>query len=340
MAESRSANNSDTVAVTGADGFLGGHVCRALLRRGYAVRAVIYRCSDRQLPEDVRTRVESRTADVRDLGSLHAALRGSESVVHCAAAVTIDDDPGGLAAAVNVTGTRNVVAACTAVGARRLVHVSSIHAFGPLRGSMLDGASALNLRSKIPYVATKAEAHLIVLDAVREGRIDASLICPSGLIGPGDSEPSFVGSMLLAIAHREIPRLLDLGLWWSDVRDVAAAIAAAVGASAGGGHVHLAAGTYAQTTELARLCSRVLGRDLTRRKVPLALAVAGLPFIGLYAAIRRRPPLYTRNSLLLLQDCPISVDESSAKRELGYESRPLDDSVRDALAWFQERGML
>ena len=330
---------SITVAVTGAAGFLGSHICRALLRSGYAVCAVTREGSQRKLPADLSKRVELRPADVRNTESLNRALRDAQVVVHNAAIVTIDADPQGLAAAVNLVGTRNAVEACISNGVRRLVHIGSIHAFGPLRGTVLNIDSKLDRHSKIPYTATKAEAHLSVLEAARSGRIDASIVCPSGLIGPGDTEPTLVGGMLLAIAQKRLTALIDGGFWWSDVRDVAAAVAKAVGVSEGGGAVYFTVGQYAKTAELARLCSQVLGRSAMRPVMPHFLALAGLPLIKMYAALRNQPPLYSRNALELLRDCPVSVDESAAKKQLGYQARPLEASIRDALAWFKEREM-
>jgi len=123
------------------------------------------------------------------------------------------------------------------------------------------------------------------------------------------------------------------------VRDVAAAIANAVTGGAAGG-VHFATGRYASMRELADLCSDALQRDVWRPVLPRALAVAALPFIQAYAALGRRPPLYSRNSLDLLHDCPAAVDDASAKQQLAYAPRPVADTVGDALAWFQSKGML
>ena len=332
-------NEDITVAVTGAAGFLGSHICRALLRCGYAVRAVTREGSSRKLPDDLSTRVELRPADVRNVASLNAAFRDADAVVHSAAIVKIDADPEGLTRAVNLTGTQNVIKTCIDNGVRRLVHIGSMHGFSSLRGRTLNADSKLGRHSKIPYTATKAEAHISVLKAAKSGQINASIICPSGLIGPGDAAPTIVGSMLLAIAQKRLPCLIDEGYWWSDVRDVAAAIANAVGMSAGNGAVYFTAGQYAKSIELARLCSRVLGHRVTRPVMPYFLALAGLPFVPLYAAIRNRPLLYSRNSLILVRDYPVSVDESTARRYLGYESRPLEESIRDALNWFKDRGV-
>ncbi len=331
-------NTGDTVAVTGAAGFLGSHICRALLHCGYVVCAVTHEGSNRKLPADLSTQVELQPADIRNPESLNQAFQHARAVVHSADIMIVDADPKGLADEVNLTGTRNVIQACIRSGVHRLVHISSIHAFSPLRGTILSVSSKLGQNSQIPYTATKAEAHVSVLDAARSGWLNASIVCPSNLIGPGDREPTRVGSTLLAIAHRQLPWLVNEGCWWSDVRDVANAIANAVGANEYGGEVHFTAGRYAKIRGLARLCSQVLGSSAMRPVIPYFLARAGLRLVK-YTAKPNQPALYSRHSLKLLRDCPISVDESSAKSQLSYEPRPLKESVRDALEWFAEQGM-
>ena len=331
-------DTDSTVAVTGAADFLGSHICRALLHCGYAVRAVTREGSNRKLPDDLSEQVELQSADVRDPESLNQAFQNVHAVVHSADIMTVGADPKGLADEVNLIGTRNVIQACIGTGVRRLVHISSIHAFSPLRGTILSVSSKLGQNSKIPYVATKAEAHMSVLDAARGGLLNASIVCPSNLIGPGDSEPTRVGYMLLSMAQKRLPWFINGGFWWSDVRDVANVIANAVGANEYGGEVHFTAGRYAKIRGLASLCSQVLGHSVMRPVIPYFLARAGLPLIK-YDAKRNQLSLYSRHSLKLLRDCPISVDESSARNLLGYEPRPLKESVSDALDWFADQGM-
>ena len=331
-------DTDSTVAVTGAADFLGSHICRALLHCGYAVRAVTREGSNRKLPDDLSEQVELQSADVRNPESLNQAFQHAHAVVHSADIMTVDADPKGLADEVNLIGTRNVIQACIGTGVRRLVHISSIHAFSPLRGTILSVSSKLGQNSKIPYVATKAEAHMSVLDAARGGLLNASIVCPSNLIGPGDSEPTRVGYMLLSMAQKRLPWFINGGFWWSDVRDVANVIANAVGANEYGGEVHFTAGRYAKIRGLASLCSQVLGHSVMRPVIPYFLARAGLPLIK-YDAKRNQLSLYSRHSLKLLRECPISVDESSARNLLGYEPRPLKESVSDALDWFADQGM-
>ena len=331
-------DTGSTVAVTGAADFLGSHICRALLHCGYAVRAVTREGSNRKLPDDLSEQVELQSADIRDPESLNQAFQNVHAVIHNAALMTIDADPKGLADEVNLTGTRNVIQACIGNGVHRLVHISSIYAFSPLRGMTLSVSSRLGRDSAIPYVATKAEAHISVLDAANSG-FNASIVCPSVLIGPGDSEPTLAGSMLLAMVRKQLPCLVNGGFWWSDVRDAAHAIANAVGASGYGGEVYFIAGQCAQTSRLVHLCSQVLGRSVKRPVIPYFLARAALPLIRSRAARRNLSSLYSRNLLKLLRDCPASVDESLAKSQLGYKSRPLEESIRDALNWFTKQGM-
>lgn len=325
--------------MTGAADFLGSHICRALLHCGYAVRAVTREGSNGKLPADLSEQVELQSADVRNPESLNQAFQHAHAVVHSADIMTVDADPKGLADEVNLIGTRNVIQACIGTGVRRLVHISSIHAFSPLRGTILSVSSKLGQNSKIPYTATKAEAHVSVLDAARSGWLNATIVCPSNLIGPGDSEPTPAGSMLLAMARKQLPCLINGGFWWSDVRDVANAIANAVEASGYGGEVYFTAGQYAKTSQLARLCSQVLGRKVKRPVVPYFIARTALPLIRSRAAKRNQSSLYSRNSLKLLRDCPAAVDESLAISQLGYKSRPLEESIHDALNWFAKQGI-
>ena len=332
-------DTGSTVAVTDAASFLGSHICRALLNCGYAVRAVTSESRNHTLPADLSEQVELQSADVRNSESLNQAFQNAHAVVHNAEIVTIDADSESLADEINLTGTRNVIQACIGNGVPRLVHISSVHAFGPLHGTTLSVSSKLGQNSKIPYVASKAEAHTSVLDAARGGLLNASIVCPAGLIGPGDSEPTLVGSLLRAIAHKRLPCLVNGGFWWGDVRDVANAIANAVGARGYGGEVYFTAGQYAKTSQLARLCSQVLGRSVRRPVMPYFLARPALPLIRSRAAKRNLSSLYSRNALKLLRDCPASVDESLARELLGYEPRPLEESIRDAFDWFAEQEM-
>lgn len=328
-----------TVVVTGAGGFLGGYVCRALTKRNCRVIGMVQSGSRRGLPADLAERVVSRSGDVLDPASLETALQGADAVVHCAGLVSIETIGGQRTRAVNLDGTRNVIQAVANLGIQRLTHISSVHAYTGLRGTELNPASTLALDASLPYSAAKAAGQLLVMQAMERGQIRGSVICPGGIIGPGDDRPSVVGRMMLDLARRKLPMLVNEGYWWCDVRDVAEVAAAAV-FDAVDGAIYFTAGSYAKFGSMAGLCTEVMGRDVTRPVAPYWLAYAGLPVVRAYAAVRRMSPLYSRETLRLVRNCPARVADETARTDLGYAPRPLRDTIRDTLVWFRESGAL
>ncbi len=295
--------------------------------------------SDRRLPSDLQPTVEMRDAELLDTASLTSAFNGSDVVVHTAAIVDIDMDLHRQTNDVNVIGVNNVLEACIDTGVSKLIHVSSVHAFNPLRGINLNREAPLAFEARVPYIRTKATAHAAVLHAMTDGRIGGSIICPAGLIGPKDDRPSILGRMLIDFANEQVPMLIRAGFWWTDVRDVAAAIANAISVETNG-NVYFPGGRYANLNQLTQYCSNALGKDVSRPTVPYLAAVAGLPFIRAYAAFRNVSPLYTRESLNLIRDCPSDIDLSGAIEDLDYNPRPVEEAVDAAITWFSNSGML
>ena len=329
------------VAVTGAAGFVGSHVCRALVESGHGVRAVTRLNGVSRMPDALADKVEIRPGDVRDPASLSAVLAGVDAVVHTAAVISVDDGRSARSVvSINVEGARSVAQACADGGISKLVHVSSIHAYGGLKGETLDAAHPLHESAAHSYAYSKAQGQRTVLEIAGQTSLNVSVLCPSGVMGPGDSRPSNVGGMLLAIAQRRLPMLIKAGYWWCDVRDVADSAVAALHVDDQGGHVYLTPGFYASFSDLARMCSAVVGRDVGRPVMPMALAVTGLPFIRLYARIRRQAPLYSREALDFVADCPVAVDSGPAEQRLGYAPLALGETVRDTLGWFRQTGTL
>lgn len=257
-------------------------------------------------------------------------------VVHCAGLVTIDNDDRSQTMAVNANGTGNVLHTCLNLGIGRLVHASSVHAYARMRGNVLKDDTPLALGASVAYPSSKAAGHLAVLQAMTEARIGSCIICPGGIIGPGDDRPSVVGRMVLDFALGKIPMTIKEGFWWSDVAD-AAALAVSRGED---GKVYFTPGRYATLSQLARLISGFLGCDVPRQAVPYWVALVGLPAVRAYAAARRLSPLHTRASLSLARNCPASVDDADARKQLGYTARPLEESIRDTLTWFRRNGDL
>ena len=320
--------------VTGASGHLGANLVRALIDRKWKVRALIHH-ETRSL-EGID--IERVTGDVLDEGSLKQAFAGTDIVFHLAGRISIVSWDRKEVEAVNITGVRNVVAACEATGVERLVHVSSFHAHRqePL-DEPLDESRSLHEGRYPPYDYSKAEGERIVRTAVKKG-LNAVIINPGGMLGPNDFKPSYFGSTLLSIAKGKLPALVDAGLCWVDIRDVAKGMIKAC-EKAEPGAKYLLSGRWVTLKYIAQQVAGITGVSPPRIVLPMWAAKAGALPAMLFDRIRGRRPLFTPISLKELESNPdISYDKAS--RELGYEPRPIEQALADTIAWFQSYGFL
>jgi dihydroflavonol-4-reductase len=324
-----------TVAVTGASGHVGGNLVRALLARGRGVRVLARR--DRRAIAGLD--VEIVEGDLFDEAALARLVDGAGTVFHLAARISIVGAEGGLVERTNVLGTRNIAAACLAAGVGRLVHASSIHAFctSP-NGEVVDETRALALdRRQMDYDRSKALGTLEVLAAVERG-LDAVIVHPSGIVGPCDFKVSRMGEVLLDLYHRRLPALIDGGYNWVDVRDVVAGLLAAE-EKGRCGERYLLTGRWAHIAELAALVTMFTGRPTPRFATPLWLALPASYGSLLWGRLSRTTPKFTPKAVRSVA-MHRYVSHMKATDELGYNPRPLEETVRDTLAWFGEAGLL
>ena len=328
--------------VTGASGLVGANLVRSLLVQGRNVRALVHADHRAMTGLDV----ELFPADVRDQEALERAMLGVEVVYHLAGSISLAMDTGPEMQAVNVIGTRNVVTACLRRDVRRLVHFSSIHALRqdpfdqpvdetcPLVDA--DPSAAARMHCS-PYDLSKAQGEREVWAGVARG-LDAVIIQPTAMLGPGDYKPSYLGKALIQLASGRIPALVPGGFDWVDVRDVVTgALSAEQAATAGtsyllGGHWHT-------VREVASLVASVTGQSAPLFTVPLGLAEAFAPLMLALARLNGNPPIYSCVTLRALRSNR-QVSHARAERDLGYTARPLAETVRDTINWFQENGYL
>jgi dihydroflavonol-4-reductase len=327
------------VVVTGASGHVGANLVRALVERGDQVRVVV---RDR-VDALAGVEVERVRGDVRDAASLRQAFAGAEVVYHLAAMISISGDPRGDVRTVNVEGTRNAAEAALAAGVRRLVHCSSVHAFDlyrpDARGGTIDEAwpRVPDATTHFAYDRSKAAGERALREAIGRG-LDAVILHPSGIVGPFDYGPSRMGRVLLQLHRRTLPSLVQGAFDFVDVRDVVAGLIAA-GERGRGGENYIVTGHHVSVPELARLAHEVTGVRPPRLNTPIWVAKLGVPVFMAIGWAQRREPLYTFESLAVLQS-PGRFSWAKAERELGYRPRPLIDTVRDTYAWFESTGRL
>ena len=324
-----------TTVVTGSTGHVGANLVRELLHEGRDLRAVTYK--DITGLEGLNVpRIE---ADVTDYDSLVQAFKGAETVYNLVAKIDIGVNPWSEIEKINVQGVRNVVKACQTCGVKRLVHFSSIHAYDPHPlNEVIDETRPTSLYDKAPnYDRSKALGEQEIMKGVKEG-LNAVIVNPTAILGPWDFKPSHMGEVFLKLYHRKLPSMVKGGFNWVDVRDVVAG-AIAVEKKGQRGHKYLLSGHYTSVVDLCVIVEEVTGVKTPKWACPPWLAMMGAPFSVATAKIRGKRPQYTVDSIKALQKHAL-ISHAKATRELGYQPRPLKDTIADTYAWFFETGML
>jgi len=285
--------------------------------------------------------VEEVRGDVRDPESLRRAFAGTDVVYHLAGLISIDGDCGGLVREVNVEGAANAAEASLAAGVRRMVHVSSIHAFrmAPLDRPLDETRERVSDKpGEYPaYDRSKAEGERRVRLVVEQG-LDCVIVHPTAVIGPPDFAPSRMGRVFLDLHRRSLPALIDGGFDFVDVRDVTEGIIA----SAKRGRTnesYLLSGHWASVRGLAGLAESVTGVPAPRFTTPMWLARMAAPLATAVGRMRGSEPLFTSESLNALRSNR-DIVRTKAEQELGYTPRPLRESVRDIYDWFAAVGRI
>jgi dihydroflavonol-4-reductase len=322
-------------AVTGASGHVGGNLVRALLAEGRKVRVLARR--DRRAIEGLD--VEVVDGDVFDPEALHKLLSGVDVLYHLAARISIVGPEGGLVERTNVGGVKNVVQAALDCKVRRMVHTSSIHAFSTHPNDVLiDETRELALdRHHMAYDRSKAMGQLAVLDGVKRG-LDAVIVNPGAVVGPFDFKPSRMGEVFLDIYHSRLPALIDGGYNWVDARDVCAGamLAEKKGRT---GQCYLLTGHWVHICDVSKMISAITGKKTPQTALPLWVASAASYFSLGWGKLSGKTPKFTPAAIVSIQ-MHRHMSHEKATRELGYQPRPFEETVRDTMDWFRQAGML
>jgi dihydroflavonol-4-reductase len=280
------------VYVTGASGFVGGHVAREL----------------RERDDDVR----GDWVDVLDLARLRRAVAGCDAVFHVAALYSFTA-PARELELVNVQGTRNVIEACRAEGVERLVATSSCATCGPVHGRQAteeDSPPAWELA--VPYKRTKLEAERLVLAA------GGVCVNPTTPVGEGDTAPTPTGAMIRSVAagrYRAYPRI---GVNVVDVRDVARGHVLALERGRPGER-YLLGGVDLGLRELFAAIADLAGRPRPRIAVPHS----GIRIAAALGLVNRNEAILARTSAYF--------SWAKAELELGYRPGPVEPALRRAV---------
>jgi farnesol dehydrogenase len=324
------------ILLTGGTGFLGKSVARALAGRGHALRLLARTASDLQgLPGDA----EIVRGDVTDGDGLRRAAGGCDAVVHMAALVRMWVPDPGRFEAVNVGGFRNALAAARAAGAR-LLYTSSFIAVGPAGPEPADESRVHpGDRFRNAYERTKARADAAAREAAAVGA-DIVVIYPGVVYGPGDlTDGNLVVKMVADHLRGRLPGIVGPGdrLWsYSFVEDVALGHVLAL-ERGGKGERYFLAGANATLGELFATLQRLAGTRPPRR-IPYRLASALGRAMYLWAELTGHPPALTHEVVNVFRE-HWAYTSAKAERELGYRPTPLEEGLRQTLAWLADQGV-
>ncbi|HKC88138.1 MAG TPA: hopanoid-associated sugar epimerase [Blastocatellia bacterium] len=321
--------------VTGATGFIGGNLARALLSDGHQVRALIRPESDRR--NIAGSPIEPAEGDLDNRHKLAEQIRGCDAVFHVAAHYSLWAKDRDSIYRANVEGTKNLLAAARDVGVKRFVHTSSVAAIGVPPPNTLGTEETQTTLDELvsDYKKSKYLAEQAALRAAREG-LDVVIVNPSTPIGARDVKPTPTGEIILRFLQDRMPAYVHTGLNLIDVEDVARGhiLAWQKGRT---GERYILGNRNLSLKEMLEMLAAVTGKRAPRIAIPhsIPLAVAFIdemilarlgkkPQISFYAAQMSRKAMY--------------YDSSKAVRELGLPQTPVETAMENAVRWFVENG--
>jgi dihydroflavonol-4-reductase len=332
------ATTAGATLVTGASGFIGSAVTRALLADGHRVVAMLEPGADEQNLDGLE--VERVYCDLRDTDGVVAAMAGCDTVFHVAALYRFWAPDPQLFYDVNVNGTRSVIKAARVNAVRRLVYTSTVGTLGLDAVSEDRGAT----EDDFPdvghlfgaYKRSKYVAEHEVLRAGAQG-LPVSLALPTMPIGPRDRAPTPSGRLVLDFLNGGMPGYVDTVLNVVHVDDVARGhlLVAERGAI---GRSYIVGGENLTLRRLLGELARLTGLPEPRVRVPRALAL-GAAWLSdtVEGRLLRRTPRVPLEAARM-STTRMAFDDSRARGELGYRSRPAADALRDSALWYLENG--
>src|SRR3954468_21544116 len=322
------------VLVTGASGFVGSAIAAALRDAGHPVRVLVRASSPRT---NIDPRDEVVVGDMLDRASIAAAVSGVRHLIHAAADYRLWAPSAHDLLRANVEGTRIVMEEALRGSIERIVYTSSVATFDLRAGGLADETRHLPHTAAIgAYKRSKVIAEDLVADMIARDRLPAVIVNPSTPIGPRDVRPTPTGRIIIEAASGRMPAFVETGLNFVHVADVAAGHLAALHRGRIGER-YILGGENVTLRQMLLDIAAIVGRRGPLMRLPRR-AVYPLAFgAEMVARVTGRAPFATIDGLRMAR-YTMHFDDSKARRELRYTSRPYRDGLVEAIAWFIAAG--
>lgn len=326
-----------TYLVTGATGHLGFNIIRLLTSQNKKVRALV-------LPNDpsiqhIKDMCEVFYGDITDKLTMEDFFDCSSTddvyVIHCAGIVSLLDKFNQKVWDVNVGGTKNILDMCKLYHVRKLVYVSSVHAIPELpMGETITEVDHFDTEKVIGlYAKTKAAASQLVLQEAAAG-LDASIVQPSGIFGPGDYQQGHLTSLLIEYINGRLPAGTQGGYDFVDVRDVAAGIISCL-EKGRKGECYILSNRYFSVKEILDLAHVSTGLKEVKLMIPNWIIRMSAPAVNVYYKLSKKKPLFSSYSMYTLQSNSI-FSHDKATSELDYHPRGMLETIRDTVEFIKK----
>lgn len=310
--------------VTGANGFTGSHLVKALLQNGHAVTGLVRRSSD--LSRLAGCPVEFVYGDITDREALQAGMSGADWVFHTAAYVELGLVDVKKMTQINVEGTGAVLEVARAADIAKLVYCSTIGVYGDTQGRVIDETFQREQRNfSSAYDVTKYRAQQLVDQAATTG-LPVVSVMPSGILGPDDPhfgpvvQTFLKGKLKIWAGGQRITGVVH-------VDDLVAAMLLAAEKAPAGTHYIISTGEM-QSREMFEFLSHKTGIPVPWEAPELLVRLVGNLLDPLGRLFSWQPPI-SRERVHYLYDRCVRVDGSKARRELGWQPRSVEETLQD-----------
>jgi len=323
--------------VTGSTGLLGSNLVKQLLEQGHEVVALARSPQKAAQLLGTSTRLRVVQGDMEDIAAFAHAMQDSDVLFHTAAYFRdyfTRGDHWPMLEKINVTGTIDLLTRAEQLGVKKAIYVSSSGVIGTQDGGTVDESSPPGpLQQTNLYFKSKVMAEQRLLEWMKLHSMPVVQILPGWIWGPSDAAPTSAGQLALDFLNRKLPAVIEGRVNVVDARDVTQAMIAAVERGRNGER-YIISNRLMTLAEVMKTLAQVSGVAAPRGYVPYRMALLMAYASEAMARLRGNDTLITVQGVRTLQD-RATLSSARAVRELGATFRPVEDTLRDTVAWYR-----